>query len=187
MAHLTDIEPISDYLNPRFLEEIDTSSVSTILEFGAHDGRDTLALCLRFGARIHAFECHPDFFPIARDRCRPYPKIHLVERAVWDADTRIPFYPVVRTMVEGGVIDNPGASSCFRACDDYHQIYEQSATEVEAIRIENYCAEHRMDRIDLLCMDVQGAGLHALRGFGDRLRDVRYLIAEIETRPLYVG
>lgn len=179
--------PISDYLNPRFLAEIDLPSVDTILEFGAHDGKDTIALRERFGAHIHAFECHPEFFTVARERCRPHPEIHMIEKAVWDADARIPFYPVIRTTMNGREISNPGASSCFRSRNDYRQLYEQTATEVEAIRVEGYCAEHHLDRIDLLCMDVQGAALHALRGLGDRLRDVRYVIAEIEDRPLYEG
>src|SRR5690606_20785305 len=34
-------------------------------------------------------------------------------------------------------------------------------------------------------LDIQGAALHALRGLGDRLKSVRYILAELETRPLY--
>ena len=177
----------SNYLHRGLLALIDRTSVRTILELGAHDGSDTIELFKHFDADIHAFECHPDIIPLARERYHACPRIRLVEKAVWDADTRTPFYPVIRTTQNGQLLDNPGASSCFLARDDYHQRYEQSVTEVEAMRLDGYCATHGLTRIDLICMDVQGAALHALRGLGDGLRNVRYIIAELEKRPLYRG
>jgi FkbM family methyltransferase len=179
----------SDYLNPSLLRLIDTTAIGTVFELGAHDGRDTIALAEKFDADIHAFECHPDMLPLARERIRAHPaaaRIRLVEKAVWDAETRIPFYPVVRTTTaaDGTEIDNPGASSCFRARDDYHRRYEQSVTEVETIRLDVYFAAQNIRRINLLCMDIQGAALHALRGLGEHLRQVGYIQAELENRPL---
>jgi FkbM family methyltransferase len=177
----------SDYLNRGIVAEIDISSVRTLFELGANDGRDTLQLQDVFSADIHAFECHPGMAAEARARYDGRPGIHLVEKAVWHSDARIPFYPVVRTVQNGVEISNPAASSCFRARDDYHQHYEQSVIEVDAIRLDSYCDVLGLERIDMICMDVQGAALHALRGLGDRLHTVRYLVAEIETRPLYHG
>lgn len=181
----------SDYLNPKLVRLIDSSSVRTVFELGAHDARDTVALAEKFAADIHAFECHPDMLPLARERIRAHPaadRIRLVEKAVWDAETRIPFYPVVRaTASDGTELENPGASSCFRARDDYHRRYEQSVTEVETLRLDAYCTAQNIHRIDLLCMDIQGAALHALRGLGEQLRKVRYIQAELENRPLYHG
>lgn len=177
----------SDYLNRGFLAEIDIPSVRTLFELGANDGRDTLQLSELFSADIHAFECHPGMMAEARARCEGRPGIRLVEKAVWHTNERIPFYPVVRTVQDGVEISNPAASSCFRARDDYRQLYEQSVIEVDAVSLESYCDSIGLDRIDLICMDVQGAALHALRGLGERLRTVRYLVAEIETRPLYHG
>jgi FkbM family methyltransferase len=180
----------SDYLNPGVLRLIDASGIRTVFELGAHDARDTVALAEKFAAQIHAFECHPGMLPLARERIRAHPaadRIHLVEKAAWDAADRIPFYPVVRTTsaADGAELDNPGASSCFRARDDYHRRYEQSVTEVEAVRLDAYCDAQNIRRIDLLCMDIQGAALHALRGLGEHLRDVRHILAELENRPLY--
>ncbi len=178
---------VQDYLHPGFIRNMDQKSIQTIIELGSHDGRDTLALQNHFGACIHAFECHPEMIPLARERYRGNQRIHLVDKAVWDTNGRIPFYPVVRTTENGRVIDNPGASSCFRARDDYHRIYEQTVTEVESVRLEDYFAENHLDRVDLVCMDVQGAALRALVGMGDYLHKVHYLIAEIEKKPLYHG
>ncbi len=182
---------VSEYLNPGVLRLIDTSSVRTVFELGAHDGLDTIALQARFDADVHAFECHPGMLPLARERILAHPaagRIRLVEKAVWDSSTRIPFYPVVRTTAADGTeLENPGASSCFRVRDDYHRRYEQSVTEVDTLRLDAYCAEQKIGRVDLLCIDIQGAALHALRGLGEHLREVRYILAEIENRPLYHG
>lgn len=179
----------SDYLNPGVLRMIDARAVSSVCELGAHNGRDTTALQDYFNAEVHAFECHPGMIPLAREHIRSHASAHrirLVEKAVWDTPGRIPFYPVERTTaMDGAELDNPGASSCFRARDDYHRRYEQGVTEVEAIRLDDYCHAEGLAGFDLLCMDIQGAALHALRGLGDRLKSVRYILAELENRPLY--
>jgi hypothetical protein len=36
-------------------------------------------------------------------------------------------------------------------------------------------------------MDLQGAELHALRGLGDAISGVKYIISEIERKPIYYG
>lgn len=181
----------SEYLNPGVVRMIDARLVRTVCELGAHDGSDTVDLRRHFDADVHAFECHPDMVPRARACIAAHPqagRIRLCAKAVWDSAGRIPFFPVVRTTTaDGSVIDNPGASSCFRARHDYHRSYEQTTTEVEAIRLDDYCAAEGVESFDLLCMDIQGAALRALRGLGDRLRQVRYIIAELENRPLYEG
>lgn len=176
-----------DYLNPGFLSEINRSDVRTILELGSHDGADTIKLQESFDSTIHAFECHPALMDLARQRCASHREIHLVQKAAWDLDGTIPFYPVVRTTESGKIIDNIGASSCFRARTDYHRLYEQTQITVEAARVDTYCRQYQLEKIDMLCMDVQGAALRALRGCGDILRQIRYIIVELEHRPIYHG
>lgn len=177
----------SDYLNPGFLCEIDRNAVQMIFELGSHDGTDTIRLQEAFGATIHAFECHPEMMAVAQKRCSRCPDIRLVQKAAWDHDGTIPFYPVIRTTGEGKVIDNIGASSCFRARTDYHRLYEQTQITVDATRIDTYWRQHRLPPVDMFCIDVQGAALHALEGCGEVLRQARYIIIEIEHRPIYHG
>jgi FkbM family methyltransferase len=175
----------SDYLQPAYLEELDAPSIRTIVELGCHDGADTLKLQEHFGAVVHAFECHPEAMERARQACAGNPSIHLVEKAAWDADTTIPFYPVIQTTQDGVPVENTNASSCFQARDDYHRLYTQSRIDVRAGRLEDYCRQHQLNRIDLLCMDVQGAALRVLRGWGRHLSRVRFIVVEIEHRPIY--
>jgi FkbM family methyltransferase len=177
-----------DYLNPGFLRQIEQQRVHTIFEVGCADGADTLRLAAFFPAYIHAFECNPLALIEARRRCASTNVIRLVEKAAWDADCTIPFFPVTAVVEKETrkVTRNPGASSCFKALD-YHSQYYQAEVMVEATRLDTYCAQHGTTSIDLLCMDVQGAALRVLKGLGSVLERVRYIIVEVEIRPLYYG
>ena len=42
-------------------------------------------------------------------------------------------------------------------------------------------------RFDFINLDIQGAELRALRGLGDRIRDLRWIYCEVNKKPLYVG
>ncbi|MGI9070069.1 MAG: FkbM family methyltransferase [Bryobacteraceae bacterium] len=176
-----------DYLHPGFLMRIDANSVHAVFEVGCSDGTDTLRLAQAFPAVIHAFECNPEVLPQTRLNVSNHDRIRLVERAVWDSECRLPFFPVIASTHLGRAGHNPGASSCFRARSDYLQHYEQKDTIVNAIRLDSYCRQHGIDAIDLLCIDAQGAELQVLKGLGDLIRSVRYLITEIEVRPIYQG
>lgn len=178
---------ISDYLNPAFIRAVRPLAVRTIFEFGCNDAADTLALRDTFGAVVHAFECNPNILPIARKRLAGQSDVVFTERAVWDADERIPFYPVIHTTQGGRVLENPGASSCFRTVGGYHQEYVQTEVMVDAIRLDTYCSAKGLDGPDLLCIDLQGAALRALRGLGRYINGVKALIVEIEHREIFIG
>ncbi len=178
---------ISDYLNPAFVRAFRRLPVRTIFEFGCNDAADTLRLRDSFGAVVHAFECNPNTLPIARRRLAGQRDVVLVERAVWDSDEWIPFYPVVHTTQNDRVVLNPGASSCFHTVSGYHQEYVQSEVMVEATRLDTYCSANGLDGPDLLCIDVQGAALRALRGLGHYIDGVKALIVELEHREIFIG
>jgi FkbM family methyltransferase len=178
---------LPDYLHPGFMMEIDRPSVRTILQVGCFDASDTVILRDTFPAEIHAFECNPDILPQARRTVSGLDRIHLVEGAAWDAECRLPFFPVVSSVESGRPSHNRGASSCFEARPDYIARYEQHEITVEAIRLDAYCAAHQISQIDLLCIDVQGAALRVLHGLGEFVGKVRYVITEIEVLPIYYG
>jgi FkbM family methyltransferase len=178
---------MGDYLQQPFVRALRRLKVQSIFEFGCGDGEDTLRLRKHFGAEVHAFECNPLILPTVRERLRGQPGIRLIERAVWDEDGAIPFYPVVHTVWAGREVSNPGASSCFRTVSGYHQEYVQTEVTVEAMRLETYCDRERVAPPDLLCIDAQGAALRALRGLGHYLDHVRAIIIELEHREIFKG
>ncbi len=177
---------LCDYLHPAFAKHLLPKTIRTIFQLGCEDATDTIVLRDTFNAHVHAFECNPDMLPKTRLTLSGQSRITLVERAVWDSEGEIRFYPVTRTIdSRGREITNWGASSCFRARPDYHRQYEQKHVFVQAIRLDNYCQSQGIREIDLLCMDVQGAELRALRGLGKLISQVRSIVSEIERRPIY--
>ena len=162
----------------------------TIVELGARNGAESLSFHSAFpAARIVAFECNPATLPACRAALSGIPEITLIEKAVTDRAGEISFYPTdpQRTITKEPD-GNPGASSIFRARTDYpHETYVQNEIRVQSTTLAAVLAEQKIDSVDLLWMDIQGAELLALKGMGERLGNVRLMHLEVEFRPIYEG
>lgn len=78
-------------------------------------------------------------------------------------------------LVRAGVGETAGRAALFspRPGSVLASLYADGAADaqdIEVITLDGYCAEHRIERIDLLKLDVEGGELAALRG-ARRLRD----------------
>lgn len=179
---------ICEYLHPKFTHHIAKEAVEIIFEIGSRDGMDALALRDYYNAKVYAVECNPEGLAMMRKNLGSLSDIEIIAAAAWDKNEIIPFYPVTATTMFGkGINKNIGASSCFKARLDYIQKYTQCEIEVEAMRLEDYCKRKKIERIDMICMDVQGAALHVLKGLGNILHQTNYLIVELERKKIYYG
>jgi FkbM family methyltransferase len=161
-----------------------------IFEFGARDCAETVMISREFPhAKVYSFECNQATLPICRRRASANPRITLVESAVGDIDGRATFHPIdqektVTTWADG----NPGASSLLLASGKYEvETYVQRSEEVSIVRPDTFMAEHAIAKVDAVWMDIQGAELMALHGFGERLLDVELLSLEAEFVEIYDG
>lgn len=159
-----------------------------IFEFGARDCAETVMISDAFpNARIYTFECNQATLPICRHRTEGNPRIMLVECAVGETDGMATFHPIdqqktVTTWPDG----NPGASSLFLASGKYDvESYVQRTEEVSMIRPDTFMSHREIPKIDAVWMDIQGAELMALRGFGERITDVGLLSLEAEFVEIY--
>lgn len=187
----------SDYLHDVLTAHIPRDAVRRIFELGARDGEDTILLRNFFQCPVIAFECNPQAIRLCKRKLRWRRHITLVEAAVWHEDTEIDFFPVTNSSWADGrattdgyrnrPMTNIGASSCFEARGDYLQHYEQRKIRVPAVRLETFCRVNKIPSVDLLCLDLQGAALQALKGLGCLISTVRYIIAELENREIYHG
>lgn len=169
------------YLSRRFTDHIERHKVNLILELGSRDALDAIELSEHYDADVYSFECNPTSIPICKENIGDNSKVHLIEKAVWDEEGFISFYPVVN--------GNTGASSCFKAIKDYpyETDYEQEEITVSAIRLDGWLKERDISSVDLLCVDLQGAELTAFKGMGEYLHSVSYIITEGQTKPMYEG
>ncbi|MFC1853774.1 FkbM family methyltransferase [candidate division CSSED10-310 bacterium] len=171
---------MSDYLY--LLEHIlEMDSIQTILDVGSRDGLDAIFLCEHFpNARIISFECHPDNIKVCAENIansNSSDRITLVPYAVGNECKKIEFYPYP---------GNVGASSMFIHSDKSNR----NPILVDMKTIESVLKELSVESVDIVCMDIQGFELYALKGMKNYLERILYIQTEIYSsndRTSYIG
>ena len=100
-----------------------------------------------------------------------------------DKEEELPFYPYLNKND-----DNIGASSFLKRID-FVKTQLEYEKKVKVRRLDNVCKEEDIKCINLLCMDTQGYELKVLKGAGEMLQNIQYVIMEqpnpvIDTRFL---
>jgi FkbM family methyltransferase len=154
--------------------------VSTIVEVGARDGVETLAFADKFPeAQIYSFECNPETLPACERAAAMRSNITLIPNAVAETEGTLSFFQYG---------PNEGASSLYKFNDDYPlEDRAQNEIKVHATTLRRSMAEHNVDRIDGVWLDIQGGELAALRSLGERIRDVGVIYTEVEFFEVYAG
>jgi len=172
------------YLNKRFTDLVQ-SEVKSVFEIGSRDAIDALKLSQYYKCHVFCFECNPHTLTECEKNIGSNPNVTLIPQAVWDKSGEIPFYPIVE--VEG-VNYNPGASSCLLLNEEgYHGDYKQEEIVVPATRLDEWLDASKISHVDMLCIDVQGGALNVLKGLGEYLQKVKYIIVELELETFYHG
>lgn len=153
--------------------------MQTVFDVGANVGQTTLAIKARFPhARVHAFEPVGSTFNTLQQKLRGLDgvtahRLALSDRpgtAMMTADTNSPLNRLLygAPMMAGGALPT-----------------ESVATDT----IDRFCAARRIERIDLLKVDAEGADLKVLEGGAAMLRDgrVAFVFAEVGFNPADAG
>jgi len=174
----------SSYLNKKFTNNIPIHKIKTILECGSRDALDAVDLYNYYRpCQVYAFECNPESIPVCKFNINGHPYIKLIEKAVYNTNGIVYFYP---TDMDRSIDKNIGASSMLWHRDNKNE-YFQKKLQVEAIRLDTFLKEEKISTVDLLCMDVQGVEIELFEGMGDYLKDVRYIISEVCFEKFYEG
>lgn len=90
-------------------------------------------------------------------------------------------------------VTNNGQSSSILELDlhkiHHPDIHVNKILKVMTKRMDTLISENNIDlsKYDFLNIDIQGAELLALKGFGDLLNSIKYIYTEINTNSLYTG
>ena len=169
---------------------LDPAAVRVVFDVGARDCNESADFARAYtAATVYAFECNPATLPQCRAVAAAEPRVVLTEKAASDRAGRLAFFPTNPAATQTGIAGgNPGASSLFEATGAYpEERYVQDRVEVEAIRLDAFCAAHGITDIDVLWMDVQGAEEMVLRGLGALLARVKFIHLEAEFFEIYRG
>ena len=172
------------YLHPSVLRYIDKKQVSSVFEIGSRDALDAIRLSLYYKCHVFAFECNPECLVLCRLNAGQTPNVTVVDKALWDKNGSIDFYPIVN---REGKIHDPGSSSCFSLLSKHLEHYAQEKISVSAIRLDHWMRENVLKKADLICMSVQGASLKVLQGMGNLIKDTKYIVTRCEIQNLYEG
>lgn len=174
----------SDYLNMLFGSLLSKNQISVILEVGSRDAIDALCLSEYFKAHVYSFECNPEALQICKHNIGENPNITLIPYAVWNRASSLSFFPIIAAGQDLLI----GLSSLFRLdpIGPVENTQKQREITVEAIRLDEWMEEEKINQADLLCIDVQGGTLQVLQGLGEKLSDVKYIIAEVEYQQYYL-
>ncbi len=170
------------------------NSDSIFFEIGSHFGLDTKEF-LSVTKNIHCFE--PDNRNIEMFKKLNLPVI-LNEVAVSDNDGVTNFYQSSGNVYESqyGPTNNEivnkndwSASSSIKKPKNHiiktPWVKFDSIIEVKTKRIDNYCLENNIKKIDFVWMDVQGAELDVIKGMKNFKDNIQYIYTEYNNEELY--
>lgn len=159
------------YIDERFLEKINKQHVKTIFEVGARFGDESINLSNAYtNAAIYCFDPNPLTHKQCEKNLVGFKNINFYKYALGSEEKIQIFHPYL-------VNNNPGASSFLKRID-FEKTQHLDGLEVQIRAAKNVMQELGLVEVSLLCMDVQGFELEVLKGFGDCLRKIQYIIME---------
>lgn len=149
----------------RVLEIMARSEPRRLFDVGANKG-DWTATAQRLmpACTIHAFEIVPETFKQLEARLGRLPNVRLNAYGLSSRAEQIEIHL-------GPTSDT--ATACRIEGMRFHEEYYSARVRCEAITAADYLRTQGIDQVDLVKIDVEGMDLEVIRGFGERLRDVR--------------
>jgi len=183
------------YLDKLFTDNIKKDSVKIIFELGSRDLQDAILLRNYYNSKVYAFECNPDCLVECNKTMMTLnesdkSQIHLINKAVSLDNGDITFYPFDLTKY-----NNMGSSSLLKidfsmrnkSDPDYNRANPQGKITVEGQRLDTFMTDNNILNIDLLCIDLQGYELNAIKSLGDKINKVKYIITECSIQNTYIN
>lgn len=178
-----------------FKYKINQNNIHVIFELGSRDLLDAIQLSKDYPATVYAFECNPDCLRechknIASVSSDIGHNIHLIDKAVSITDGPVTFFPF-----DLEKYNNMGSSSMLKidfttrdvSDPDYNLENPQKEVVVMGTRLDTFIQKENIPKIDLICIDLQGYELEALKSLGDALHNVSYIITECSIQSTYTN
>lgn len=162
-------------------DKIDFNEIKTILDIGSRDGCQSLELNRWFPhAKIYAFEPVNENYKFTVDNVSSIENIKALPYAINSYNGKTKFYEVYN--------GNVGASSLLQTTNHWRSSdWDQKETEVECIVLADWLTENKIDSVDLIWMDVQGAENIVLDSLKEYLHNVKIIATEVGLQELYHG
>lgn len=192
-AYIKEPLPFDDEISNFFA----TRDTLTIFDIGACEGEDSIRLKKRFpNSAVYTFEPLPENCKKVRNNFTRYGLTDetLFQIALSDTDGSADFHvssghPDNLPQVEGW--DYGNKSSSLLPPKEHKKTHPwikfDKKINVKTKRLDTFCSEQAIDKIDFIYIDVQGAELMVLEGAGGMLENIGAVWMEVEAVELYKG
>lgn len=162
-------------------EKFCTFKPSNVFEIGANYAQDAEYLRKRFGLKesnIYIFEPHSAIIKAVRELY----SFNSYDIAISNHNGRAVFHAID---IENNEYKNSGISSLKKGLTTNSRNFVD--IEVDVVRMDTFIRENKIESVDLLKLDVEGANYEVLEGFGDELSRVKAIQVEGEYRQYWEG
>ena len=173
------------------LDQIDLSTIKTIVDVGAAHGYESYNLAKLFPeAHVIGFEPTPEHWDYLRTHLIRMPvdirsRVHFENLALNSQNEIIEFHILDREKARS---NNSGIASKYKLFNSNvfgHEDNVQKAIQVQSVTMDSYF-ENRTPP-DLIWMDAQGSELDILKGAENCLKTVKAILTEVGLVPYYEG
>jgi len=151
-----------------------------IIEIGANDGQDTIKLASLKDSIVHCFEPEP------RCKLEGMPNNVIINRCAVSNK---------KGTFEFNQSDSPGHNWTYSGSllnpknhlTTHKHVYFKNIVKVPVITLDQYCKENKIESIDFLYMDTQGAESLIFEGAKNILKKTRFIYTEYSNDEMYEG
>ena len=145
-----------------------THPIKTVIELGCSVYTYTYDILKAYNPNVlYAFEAHPDSCKYCEENIKDS-RIVFVPKAVADHNGTIEFFPF------NNITD---CSSVFKRI--HMRDHQADPISIPCTRLDTFLSSVGCSKVDMLCMDIQGSELNAMKSLGDALQNISYIIMEI--------
>ena len=169
---------VSEFLH-KVSETFDLSTINNIFDIGSLNGIESVKFTEKLNnVSVYTFEPNKESYNNVLISTEDNDNILVSNLAVSDFNGKSEFFITY---------ENMGGSSLLEPMLLNKTGYQNEKTEVDVVKLSDWCPQNNIDSIDLMWMDTQGSELNIFKGMGDLLYTVKGIYVESSNIPYYHG
>lgn len=158
----------------------------TIIQANSYYGGETLSILEHWPrAKIISFEPSPDFYKIQSSKTLEYSNILIYHRALRDFSGNADLYLYNRSSQKAKKFES--VHSLLKPSSGWEIRNQGPVVNIECVVLDEWCHQNRMDRIDLLCLNLGGMESQVLKSSPKTLKNARCIYVHTYPNSFHRG